>query len=222
MPWQAAFSVGWFLSAVVPYSILEAGIMARETEDHRELRNIASIGAKRILDGPAEFGGWQDRMMLDCGDQVRWVAVRTNQTPLTVLQQIYEYAARMAELMGRGERLAAISWMHRYADIVVAQVGLNAATSSAGEMPKSTVSTDPFKELCYHPATPKNYLAPVIIGLLAVLAVFVLITDPSAFLSSRLAVLSLVALIFLIFLGAVIGYAWLRERFNRSRPAGRR
>jgi hypothetical protein len=200
--------------------------MVRETEDHKELRNIASIGAKHILDGVAEFSGWQEVMMMDCGDQVRWVAARTNQAPVAALQEMYEYAARMAELMARGERLAAISWMHRYADIVVAEVGLNAppahSNSAAGQLPKNAASANSFKELCYHPATPKGGpRALVIVGVLAAVAIVLLITNPSAFLSSRLAVLSLVALVFLVFLGSVIGYAWLRERFNRSRPAGR-
>jgi hypothetical protein len=49
--------------------------MATYTEEEIEaLRNVATEGAKHILDGATEFPVWVDRMLLDVGDQVRWVA----------------------------------------------------------------------------------------------------------------------------------------------------
>ena len=195
--------------------------MANESEEHQELRNIASIGAKHIMDGPVEFAGWAERMMLDIGDQVRWIASRTNQPPVAVLQEIYEHASHMASLIQGGRGLAAISWMHRYADIVVKQAaldGLPYLNGSDGRLPKSAASTDAFRELCYHPSAPKDHgrEAFVILGLLAVVAIFFLFTDPSAILSSRWGVFPLVALAFLLFLGSVLGYVWVRERTKRA------
>ena len=173
------------------------------------------------MDGPAEFAGWAERMMLDIGDQVRWIASRTNQTPVAVLLVIYEHASHMASLIQRGRGLAAISWMHRYADIVVKQAeldGLAYPNSPDGKLPKVAASTDVFGELCHHPSAPKDHgrEAFVILGLLAVVAIFFLFTDPSAILSSRSGVFPLVALGFLLFLGSVLGYVWVRGRIQRA------
>jgi hypothetical protein len=112
--------------------------------------------------------------------------------------------------------------MHRYADVVVKQAALDGPepipNAPDRRLPKSPASTDAFRELCYHPSTPKDRGrgALVILGLLAAIAVFFLFTDPSAILNSRLGVLPLVALVFLLFLGSLFGYAWVGDRINRA------
>ena len=67
-------------------------------EEHQVLRNIATTGAKHILDAASEFPNWAERVLQDVGDQVRWIAVRTDQAPDAVLRQIYEHAERIAKL----------------------------------------------------------------------------------------------------------------------------
>jgi hypothetical protein len=155
-------------------------------------------------------------MMLDVAPQVSWIASRTNQSADSVLQQIYEHAAPAAKLMCRGERLAGSSWVSRYADIVIRQAGIDGPESNSLErLPRR--ASDAFHDLLYHPSTPKDRGkgALLILGLVAVIAVFFLFTDPSALLGSGFGVLALIALAFLLFIGSLMGYAWIRQRLDR-------
>jgi hypothetical protein len=74
---------------------------------------------------------------------------------------------------------------------------------------------DGFLELFKHPAA--HHDSPwLFVGLGVFVAAFLyfLITDPAAFLNNRLAILSLIPVAFLAFLGVVLAYVWVRKKIR--------
>jgi len=180
--------------------------------NRQELENIAATGAKHILDGATQFSDWAERMLQDVGDRVRWIADQTHRTPDAALRQIYYYAVPVAKLLQEGHRLAASSWIHQYAVTVGRQLGVEKTDPHDAPTPGSV---DEFLKLFKHPAAHQD--SPwLFVGLGASAAVFLyfVITDPSAFLNNRFALLSLIAVGFLTSLGVVLAYIWVRKRIR--------
>jgi hypothetical protein len=180
--------------------------------NHQELENLVATGAKHILDGAIQFPAWAQLMLQDVGELVRWIAERTHQTPDAALRQIYYYAVPGAKLLQEGRRLAASSWVQQYAVTVGKQLGWE--KKDPYDAPTSG-KVDGFLELFKHPAA--HHDSPwLFVGLGVFVAAFLyfLITDPAAFLNNRLAILSLIPVAFLAFLGVVLAYVWVRKKIR--------
>lgn len=207
--------------------------------NHQELKNIASTGAKHVLEGASQFFvrpyydlnrwknskadleqsfhanlDWSQHMLQDVGDRIHCIAERTNQTSDAVLKHIYYYAVPVANLLQDGQRLAGASWIHQYAETVAKQLELQKEDPYAAPTPGSV---DGLQHLFKHPAAQRQSAALYVLFIAIPVFLYFLLTDPSAFLNNRFALLSLVVVGFLVFLGVVLVYVWVRKRIRATR-----